>query len=185
MFSRRSLTTIAFAIAGFVASTAAFAQSKTAPARPSQDYVAHAAVNNMFRIQSSKLALSKSGDANVKSYASGVIKDQTAASAKLKKIIKAEELPLVPATKLDDTHQQMIDSLSSASGRDFDKMYGEMQTKAHEEALTLHQGYAENGMEPKLKAFAKTTGELEQHSPPPAIDSGMAPEPTDHHIDPM
>jgi putative membrane protein len=151
MISRKGF--IAFFLLAFASVSPALAQSDTG--RPSQDYVTKAAIGDMFEIQSSKLALKQSHDSKVKSFASRMIKDHTAGSAKLKSIIKAEELPLVPPAKLDDAHQQMIDQLSSAKGADFDKMYLDMQMKAHEEALALHQGYAENGLEPKLKVFAK------------------------------
>jgi len=164
MTKRRGLFAFAFILLGFGTIMPAFAQSGDGEERPSQDYVSKAAIGDMFEIQSSKLALRKAGDANVKRFASQMVKDHTASSGKLKSIIKAEELPLVLPTKLDDTHQQMIDSLSAVSGGDFDRMYHEIQLKAHEEALALHQAYAQNGIEPKLKAFAgKTSKVVETH----------------------
>jgi putative membrane protein len=159
MFSRRHLIAFSFALVGILGGAPAIAQSN---GRPSQDYVAKAAIGDMFEIQSSKLALRKSGDPKVKSFASRMIKDHTASSAKLKSIIRSEELPLVPPTKIDDAHQQMIDKLSAASESEFDKMFHEMQMNAHQEALALHQGYAENGLEPALKAFAKKTSAVVQ-----------------------
>jgi putative membrane protein len=155
MITRRGLA--AFLLLALTAISPALAQNDSGSGRPSQDYVAKAAIGDMFEIQSSRLALTKSSAPKVKSFASRMIKDHTAGSAKLKSIIRSEELPLVPPTKLDDAHQQMIDQLSSAQGSEFDKMYLDMQMKAHQEALALHQGYAENGLEPKLKAFAKKT----------------------------
>jgi putative membrane protein len=139
----------------------ALAQADTG-SRPSQDYVTKAAIGDMFEIQSSKLALKKSQDAKVKSFANRMIKDHTASTAKLKSIIKSEQLPLVPPAKLDDAHQQMIDQLNGATGADFDKAYLDMQMKAHEEALAVHQGYADNGLDMKLKAFAKKTSAVVQ-----------------------
>lgn len=164
MTSRRGLLALAFILLGFATAAPAFAQSNDGAQRPSQDYVTKAAIGDMFEVQSSKLALQKAGDAKVKRFASQMVKDHTASSRKLKSIIKAGELPLVLPAKLDDAHEQMIASLSAASGSDFDKLYHEMQMKAHEEALALHQGYAQNGAEPKLKAFAeKTSKVVEMH----------------------
>jgi putative membrane protein len=154
MFSRRHAVALVFLLIGISGIVPASAQDS---GRPSQNYVTKAAIGDLFEIQSSRLALRKSDDGKVKDFASRMVRDHTASSAKLKSIIKAGELPLVPPTKLDDAHQQMLDGLAGANGADFDKMYMEMQIKAHEEAVALHQGYAENGMEEKLKAFAKKT----------------------------
>jgi putative membrane protein len=162
MINRRSLLASGMTVAGLAILDPAFAQGAGDSARPSQTYVSRASIGNLFEIQSSKLAQRKASDGDVKSFASRMIRDHTASSTEMKRIIKAGELPLVPSTKLDDAHQQMIDSLSAADGADFDKMYWEMQSKAHEEALALHQGYAETGLEAKLKAFAKKTADVVQ-----------------------
>ena len=158
MVSRLGVGAVALLFIGGAAAVPTLAQEGDAP--PSQDYVAKAAVGDMFEVQSSRLALQKSGDSKVKQFAGRMIKDHTASSAMLKRIIKSGELPLVPPTKLDDAHERMLADLSSASGGEFDKLYHELQLKAHEEALALHQGYAERGLEPKLKDFAKETSQV-------------------------
>jgi putative membrane protein len=132
------------------------------PARPSQEYVTKAAIGDMFEIASSKEALKNSKNAQVKTFATRMIKDHSAGSRTLKNIIQANELPVAVPTKMDDDHQAMLDKLKSAQSADFDKLYTDMQMKAHDEALALHQGYAENGKEPKLKAFAKKTAGIVQ-----------------------
>jgi len=162
MISRSGLLAFGFALLGAVIFTPAYSQTTDGAQRPSQDYVVKAAIGDLFEIQSSKLALQKSSDAQLKNFAARMVKDHTASSAKMKRIIKAGELPLAPPTQLDDAHQAMIDSLSGASGGEFDHLYLEMQMKAHDEALALHQGYAQSGLEPKLRAFAQKTGEVVQ-----------------------
>ena len=157
MISRPGLLAIALILFGAGATPAL---SQDGAARPSQGYVTKAAIGDLFEVQSSKLALKKSSDAKVKQFASRMVKDHTASSAKLKRIIKAEELPLARSAKLDDAHQKMLDNLAASNGSDFDKLYHEEQQKAHEEALALHQGYAENGLEPKLKDFARKTSQV-------------------------
>jgi putative membrane protein len=158
MFSRNTI--VGLLLITFAGLGPALAQNETG--RPSQDYVTKAAIGDMFEIQSSRLALKSSHDSKIKSFANRMIKDHTASSDKLKSVIKAEELPVVPPAKLDDAHQQMIDQLSNANGSEFDKLYLDMQMKAHEEALAVHQGYAESGLEPKLKAFAQKTSAVVQ-----------------------
>jgi putative membrane protein len=162
MSKHRALIFLSFILLAVTGVAPAYAQDSEGGARPSQEYVTKAAIGDIFEIQSSKLALRKSREAKVKSFAARMVKDHTAGSAKLKSIIKAEELPLVPPTRLDDAHQQKIERLSAASDGDFDKIYMDMQMEGHQEALAVHQGYAENGLEPKLKAFAKKTSALVQ-----------------------
>lgn len=160
MILRRFLTAIAAIGVGFCVIGAKADDAK--PARPSQEYVTKAAIGDMFEIASSKEAMEKSQDAAVKTFAARMIKDHSAGSHTLKNIIRANELPLVVPAKLDDAHQNMLEKLKSASGDEFDKLYISMQMKAHDEALALHQGYSENGVEPKLRAFAKKTAGLVQ-----------------------
>jgi putative membrane protein len=138
----------------------AFAQE--ASQRPSQKYVTKAAIGDKLEVQSSKLALQRASDDKLKSFASRMVKDHTASSAKMKRIIRAEQLPIAVPAKLDDAHQQMIDSLADADRGAFDHLYLEMQIKAHEEALALHQGYAQSGLEPKLRDFAQKTSAVVQ-----------------------
>jgi predicted outer membrane protein len=48
----------------------------------------------------------------------------------------------------------MLNELASASGPQFDRLYGRYQRQAHEEALALHSSYAQNGTDPALRQFA-------------------------------
>ena len=69
-----------------------------------------------------------------------------------------------PPAAMDERRQGLIDNLRAASGTDFDRTFVTQQIAAHEEALTLHRGYAENGDNPALKTFAgKTVPKLEEH----------------------
>ena len=49
----------------------------------------------------------------------------------------------------------MIDNLTAAKCADFDKVYLAQQEAAHNEALTVMQGYADNGDNAGLKALAQ------------------------------
>ena len=50
-----------------------------------------------------------------------------------------------------------MDALKNAKGAQFDTLYMSQQVPAHEDALKLHQGYAQNGENASLKAFASKT----------------------------
>ena len=58
---------------------------------------------------------------------------------------------------LQPREQQMMGELKSASGKDFDKKYIEMQTDAHKDAVALFSTYAKSGDDPAMKEFAKKT----------------------------
>jgi|LNAP01.1.fsa_nt_gb putative membrane protein len=124
-----------------------------APITP-QDYVNNAAVGDMFEIESSKLALTKSDDKEVKTFARHMIQDHEQTSAKLQGVIKEKNVNVVLPSHLDQAHLEMLDKLQAAKGADFDKLYVAMQVQGHREALKLHQGYADNGDAAELKTFA-------------------------------
>ena len=131
----------------------------TQHAVPADQFVQMAAVSNMFEIQSSMVAKSMAKNADVKAFADQMIADHTKAGEEMKSVA-----PSTPPDTLDDKHQAMVDELNKAQGADFDKKYVDMQVQAHKEAVALFSGYAQNGDDADLKAFAaKTLPVLQQH----------------------
>lgn len=110
------------------------------------------AVGNMTEIESSKIALEKSQDPSLKNFAQMMITDHTDAGSKVAAVAaqKMVELP----TKLDDTHQKMIDDLSGKSGTDFNKAYIDLQVAAHKEAIAVANDEVNNGSDPDVRALA-------------------------------
>jgi putative membrane protein len=51
---------------------------------------------------------------------------------------------------------RLLSALQSERGRDFDRGYANQQVLAHEQALTLMQGYAEQGPPGPLRDAART-----------------------------
>lgn len=136
----------------------------TAPMVNTADaYVSGAAIGDMYEIASSKLALDKSKSADVRKFAQQMITDHEATTAKLKAALGEAKLSLAPPAELDARRQGMIDNLKSASAADFDSVYLDQQTAAHQEALTLQQSYAEDGENPVLKKLASETAPKIQH----------------------
>jgi putative membrane protein len=60
------------------------------------------------------------------------------------------------APKMTADQQRMLTGLQGASGADFDRLYSQDQVMAHQQALALHQGFAQGGSDPNLKAVAQT-----------------------------
>jgi putative membrane protein len=116
-------------------------------------FVATVAVANLFEIESSQLALSRSRSSDVKEFASRMVTDHKMAGTKFKKAVTEARLTM-PPEKLDAKHQAELDKLKSSSGEAFDKAYIEAQYKAHTEAVDLMRAYMRDGDTPHLKAFA-------------------------------
>ena len=126
-------------------------------------FVRDAAIGDMYEIESSKLALEKSQNAQIKKAAETIIADHTASSAKLKTL--AASLNLTLPTEMDERRKGMMDNLRAASAADFDDRYLDQQTAAHHEALLAFNGYREAGPDAQLKQFAaETAPRLETHA---------------------
>jgi putative membrane protein len=116
--------------------------------------------SNAFEIESSKLALEKAKDPDVKAFAKQMIADHTMAGDKLKKAAKLGDEPPVLSPK----HAAMLETLKGASDQDFQPLYIDMQTSAHMEAVTLFATYAKGGDDAAVKKFAaQTLPKLEMH----------------------
>ena len=126
------------------------------------DFVQKAALSDMYEIESSRLALERSQVQAVKDYAQMMIDAHTATSNELKSLASAAMV--TPPTALDNAHTGKLESLRNASAEDFDDMYIDQQTEAHENALNLMRDFGSNGRDAGLQAFAaKTAPAIEQH----------------------
>lgn len=130
------------------------AMAPTPAAPTSQEYVRRAAIGDMFEIQASKLALDKSKSADIRNFAQQMIDDHTATTKRLESALNDSALGITPPTSLDADHEAKLDALRSASGQDFDRLYLDQQTAAHQDALDLHRNYAASGDNAELRSAA-------------------------------
>jgi putative membrane protein len=115
-------------------------------------FVSNAAQSDMYEIQAAKIAEQKAKDPEVKAFARKMVTDHTKLSSEMKPLIaKAGQTP--PAD-LDQRRKGFLDNLKATPAADFDKTYIDQQVAAHDEALTLMQGYAKDGSDAGLKAAA-------------------------------
>ena len=126
------------------------------------DFVARAAASDMFEIESSKLALSRSTNPEVKAFAQMMVDMHTKTTADLKAAIAASGQPLTPPTTLPDDMQGKLNDLGKTSDADFDKAYMNAQVDGHQSALNLMTRYAQDGEVPALKAAAGKTAPIVQ-----------------------
>jgi putative membrane protein len=93
-----------------------------------------------------------------------MISDHTAAAEKLRAVAHLQGVGADKANALSPAHQADMARLEKASVSDFDAIYIEVQTKAHEDAVALFKSYADDGDDAQLKQFAaQTLPTLESH----------------------
>lgn len=141
------------ATSGVVGQTSAM----TMGANTVDGFVTSLAVSNMYELEAAKIAVAKSGNAEVKALANMILTDHTAAGEKLAAAAPTAAPGVAIPTTLDERRQGLIDNLNAATADDFDKVYLDQQVAAHNEALTLLNGFKDNSDAPTLAALA---GEL-------------------------
>ena len=138
------------------------ASASTVGSHDTAAFVSNASQSDMYEVQAAGIARMRSKTASIKAFAKMMVADHTTTSKTM--VPLAAAAGQTPADKLDQRRQGFIDNLKSASDADFDKTYIDQQVAAHEEALTLMQGYAGDGSDAGLKAAAAmTTPKVQMH----------------------
>ena len=122
------------------------------------DYVAKAAVIELFAIESSRLAeQQRTSNLKVRIFAAMMVKAHGNITQGLKTALsQSREAAPLPATLPLDP-QAKLETPKQATATDFDHRYLETQVDAHQDALDLHSGYANAGASPALHTFAIQT----------------------------
>jgi putative membrane protein len=125
----------------------------------STSFIQKAAMSDQFEIESSKLALQKATDPEIKQFAQQMIDEHSKSSDKLKATLQSAGANMSPPAglALDARHQALMDKLQKASGKDFDRLYVQIQRDGHKEAVDLFRTYSKDGKEASLKGFAQET----------------------------
>jgi putative membrane protein len=140
----------------------ALGASSAFAAQDNDDFVEDASAKGVAEVEAGKLAQEKGTAADVKSFADMMVKDHTAANAKLKSIADAKKLEVSDSAQLMDKAKSMILELRSA--KSFDQAYANNQVKAHEATIALFEKEASDGKDAELKAFAvETLPKLKNH----------------------
>jgi putative membrane protein len=145
------------------ASAAASAQAGQSLARADKAFFTDAAQAGLAEIESSKLALAKGVNTQVKGFAQQMIDDHTRASQELASLASSKGVTLPTEPSL--AQRAKIKLLSARDGAGFDRQYASgMGVSAHEDAIKLFQKTARNASDADVKAFAaKTLPTLEHH----------------------
>ncbi len=122
------------------------------------------AASDVYEIESARLASTKAQSAEVKELAQHLLTDHQKSTADLKAAAARAEPAITVTPALDAEKQAMLDQLRAAGGADFDRIFIDQQTNAHQKALQLLRNYVGGGDSQPLKDFAsKATTVVEGH----------------------
>lgn len=126
-------------------------------------YVQMAGASDLYEIQSSRIALEKSRNQDVRQFAQMLTEHHTKTTQTLMAAAKTAGLQPPPPV-LMPMQRDMLAQLQQADAAGFDQVFLRQQVRAHEMALALHQNYARAGDTPALKTAASTAVPIiEQH----------------------
>jgi len=124
--------------------------------RVDREFMQNAAQAGRARMEASRLALSKSTDADLKGFAQRLIDDQTRANAQLRRIAQTKGVDVPSEASL--AHKIKLQLLEFANGADFDQRYADdFGVEAHRETIELYAQAVEETRDPQVKAFARET----------------------------
>ncbi|HKV13240.1 MAG TPA: DUF4142 domain-containing protein [Thermoanaerobaculia bacterium] len=171
--SHRSTHAAAFALAGLMTLTPAFAWQNqgttTAPQTRSQSgnqeqgalspqdrkFVTEAAQGGMMEVELGRLASERASNAEVKAFGRRMVEDHTAANEKLKQVAKERSLTL--PTEMTAEQKQERDHLSRATGAEFDRMYMSHMVKDHQKDVSEFEKQTQKGEDAGVRSFAQQT----------------------------
>lgn len=82
-----------------------------------KDFVAHAAMSDMFEIQTGQMAQDQGGSDAVKQFGQMLVTDHGSSSRELMDVAKAAGVDTAPPSALDQRHQVIADSLRTPRSR--------------------------------------------------------------------
>lgn len=121
-----------------------------------KEFLEKSSQGNVTEVETAKLALKKSQNPEVRSFAQRMIKDHQTLGKKMAPFIA--QAGLKPSYSLNTEHQHLYNELNEASGQDFDHKYVEAMVKDHHEDLKEFHDEANSTNDPKLKV-AVASGE--------------------------
>lgn len=136
---------------GPAAPIAEAAMAQTAPS--AADFIRMAGASDLYEIQSSQTLLQSSQNQDLRRFAEMMVEHHTMTTQTVMDAARAAGMA-PPPPALDTRKAEMLRQLQAAQGSARDALYIQQQVTAHEEALTLHASYAENGDTEQLKGAA-------------------------------
>jgi len=128
------------------------------------NFVREAMQLGMTEVRMGELAQQKAQSSSVRQFGQMMATDHQKSNDELQQIAQQKQISAATSSSLSSKEQGMLDKLSSANGRDFDRKFERDAVNSHEKAIKLFKREADRGQDSDLRAFAqKTLPTLEQH----------------------
>ena len=138
-----------------MAMTANQAHAADSLARQDKSFLTNAAESGNAEVKASQLALQKSSDPDVKSFAQKMIDDHTKVGDDLKTLAASKSVTLPDDPSIAQKAKILV--LSKLDGHTFDKQYaGMIGVSAHKDAVSLFKKTAAGAKDADIKQFAAT-----------------------------
>ena len=95
------------------------------------DFVRDVATKNLAEIELSRMALEKSTNLEIKSFAQRMVDDHGAAGSKLKSVVSGQ--PFEWPAQIDDKHKKTADEVAQKAGAEFDRDYVKAMVDGHQD----------------------------------------------------
>jgi putative membrane protein len=160
--------------------TTSSSDTKAVLNEPDRLFFMRAAQSGFLEIEASKMAQNQASAAPIKSFASTMISDHTAADSELKALAAQKKVTL-PENDAG-ANQADLDRLKKLKGAAFDTAYAQrIGVSAHNEAVALFDNTSKSAADADVKSFAAKTLQTLQHhlemakTLPHANDAGPSP----------
>ncbi len=140
---------------------AAAALAFGADSNPDASFYKNAAEGGLFEVKAGNQAEQKANSQKVKDFGAMMVKDHTAANAKLGSIAASNNITLPTSPSVGQ--MATLTKLDVLTGDAYDKSYMLGQIKAHEETVELFKKEIASGQDANAKAFAAATLPTVEH----------------------
>jgi putative membrane protein len=157
------------------ANTAAPAPTATSPSTPStaaasapaptpgstiaasdREFITLAASSGALEVETGRLALEKSKNANVRTFAQHMVDGHSTTSESLRQVASA--VRAAPAVTMAPPHAAHLEKLRALSGAEFDREYAaQIGVAAHQEAVALFERASREAANADVRGFAEKT----------------------------
>jgi putative membrane protein len=125
-------------------------------------FLERASRDGIAEVALAKLAQQRAMRPEVRQFADEILADHEKANSDI--AIFATARGVVPATRIDDDHQELMDELSKRVGPDFDREYMKRMVEDHEEDVEAFEDESRKGDDFELRQFAfRTLPALRRH----------------------
>jgi putative membrane protein len=138
-----------------VASMSGAGAARAVDALPDARFVGFAQAVNDFGVASGNLALARSGNENVRGYATRAIAEHNEAASELAKSRQEAGVAYAPDGRMGPHIQNLLAQLSSLQGPAFDAAFASAQLTVQTDAVDQYGAYSQNGRSGPLRRYAQ------------------------------